>query len=55
LHTPLFYSVLRSFHAIWMGSLIGGAALWAYHTLTTPRAFTPYKPVRPSEHPASDL
>jgi hypothetical protein len=55
LHTPLFYSVLRSFHAIWMGSLIGGAALWAYHTLTTPRAFTPYKPARPVEHPANDL
>jgi hypothetical protein len=44
LHTPLFYSALRSFHAIWMGSLIGGIALWIYHTLTAPRAFTAYKP-----------
>ncbi len=49
LHTPLFYSALRSFHAVWMGSLIGGAALWMYHTLTVPRAFMPYKPPRPAE------
>lgn len=30
LHTPLFYSALRSIHAIWLGALIGGGALWLY-------------------------
>lgn len=43
LHTPLFYSLLRSIHAVWLGALIGGVALWIYHKLTTPRAFTSFK------------
>ena len=47
LHTPLFYSLLRSIHAIWLGALIGGIALWIYHKLTTPRAFKAYKSASP--------
>ena len=27
IHTPLFYSLLRTFHALWMGLLLGGAAI----------------------------
>jgi hypothetical protein len=46
LHTPIFYSLLRSIHAVWLGIVIGGAALWIYHTLTAPRAFTSFKPTR---------
>ena len=46
LHTPIFYSLLRSIHAVWLGILIGGIALWIYHTLTAPRAFTSFKPTR---------
>ena len=50
LHTPLFYSLLRSIHALWLGALIGGFALWMYHKLTNPRSFTSYKaPVPPTE------
>lgn len=38
IHTPLFYSLLRSFHAIWIGGLIGWIAVvafdsWAKFTL----------------------
>ncbi len=28
--TPLFYSLLRTFHAVWIGALLGGLALWAW-------------------------
>ncbi len=28
--TPLFYSLLRTFHAVWLGALLGGLALWAW-------------------------
>ena len=31
IHTPLFYSLLRSFHAIWLGLLIGGALVWLWN------------------------
>lgn len=44
LHTPIFYSLLRSIHAVWLGILIGGAALWAYHKIFAPRAFASYSP-----------
>jgi hypothetical protein len=46
LHTPIFYALLRSIHAVWLGILIGGVALWVYHTLTAPRGFTSYRPPR---------
>jgi hypothetical protein len=46
LHTPIFYALLRSIHAVWLGIVIGGVALWFYHTLTSPRGFTSYKPPR---------
>lgn len=36
LHTPLFYSFLRSVHAIWLGALIGGGALWLYNRKRKP-------------------
>jgi hypothetical protein len=51
LHTPIFYSLLRSIHAVWLGIVIGGAALWLYHTLTAPRGFTAYKPATPAPTP----
>ena len=28
--TPLFYSILRTIHAVWIGALLGGLALWAW-------------------------
>jgi len=28
--TPLFYSLLRTFHAFWLGGLLGGAAVWVW-------------------------
>jgi hypothetical protein len=30
IHTPLIYSLLRSFHALWIGALIGIAAIWVF-------------------------
>jgi hypothetical protein len=48
LHTPIFYSLLRSIHAVWLGIAIGGVALWVYHRMTAPRAFTTFKPARPT-------
>ena len=30
IHTPLLYSLLRSFHALWIGALIGMAAVWIF-------------------------
>ena len=54
LHTPLFYSVLRSIHAVWLGALIGGIALWIYHKLTTPRTFVPYKAAVPQREESSE-
>ena len=29
IHTPLFYSLLRTFHALWIGLLLGGAVIFA--------------------------
>lgn len=54
LHTPLFYSLLRSIHAVWLGALIGGIALWMYHKLTTPRTFVPYKAAVPQREESSE-
>ncbi|NTV53688.1 MAG: hypothetical protein HGA76_11865, partial [Candidatus Firestonebacteria bacterium] len=39
LHTPLLVSMLRSFHGLWLGTLIGGAGLallWQLHTRPRP-------------------
>jgi hypothetical protein len=52
-HTPLFYSVLRSFHALWLGILIGGAALWLW-TLIVPRAWTVWQTWSTPDDIASD-
>ncbi len=30
IHTPIFYSLLRSIHGIWIGALVGGIALWVW-------------------------
>ena len=63
--TPLFYSVLRTVHAIWIGALVGGVALWLWMRLErqlfgrmkpvtlTPRA-RPSQPVAPSVAPVAD-
>jgi hypothetical protein len=40
LHTPLFYSLLRSIHAIWLGAIVGAIALWLYTKITQPRIFS---------------
>lgn len=31
--TPLFYSLLRTIHAVWIGALVGGVALWFWMRL----------------------
>lgn len=41
LHTPTFYSLLRSIHAVWIGAIVGAIALWLYTKITHPRIFTP--------------
>ncbi len=33
IHTPIFYSLLRSIHGVWLGALIGGVALWAFNII----------------------
>jgi len=33
IHTPIFYSVLRSIHGIWIGAIVGGIALWVWNTI----------------------
>ena len=33
IHTPIFYSVLRSIHGIWIGALVGGIALWVWNVI----------------------
>ena len=38
IHTPLFFSLLRSFHAIWIGGIIGWLAVVAFDF------FFPHKP-----------
>lgn len=30
IHTPLFYSLLRSLHAVWLGIVIGGVMVWLW-------------------------
>jgi hypothetical protein len=40
LHTPIFYSLLRSLHAVWLGAIIGAVALWIYAKVTHPRIFS---------------
>jgi hypothetical protein len=30
IHTPLFYSILRSIHALWLGLIFGALFLWAF-------------------------
>jgi len=40
LHTPIFYSLLRSVHAVWLGGLIGAIALWLYAKASHPRIFS---------------
>ncbi len=42
--TPLFYSLLRTVHGIWIGALLGGAALWVW-MLVERRLFGRMKPL----------
>ncbi|MDQ3813755.1 MAG: DUF5693 family protein [Armatimonadota bacterium] len=30
IHTPIFYSLLRSIHSVWLGAVCGGIVLWIY-------------------------
>jgi hypothetical protein len=31
--TPLFYSLLRTIHALWIGALLGGLGVWLWHRI----------------------
>ncbi len=31
--TPLFYSLLRTFHAVWLGAIIGGVGVWIWNRI----------------------
>jgi hypothetical protein len=33
IHTPLFYSLLRTIHGVWLGAIVGGVALWIYRAV----------------------
>lgn len=51
IHTPFFYSLLRSIHGVWLGALIGGIALAVYVlierviiALLPPKPPTPLQP-----------
>jgi hypothetical protein len=33
IHTPVFYSLLRTIHGVWLGALVGGVALWVYRAV----------------------
>jgi hypothetical protein len=50
--TPLFYSFLRTFHAVWIGALLGGLALWFWMRAER-RLFGRMKPLTLSNPPAS--
>lgn len=53
IHTPLFYSILRSIHALWLGILIGGVALWIFD-IALDRYF-PGQITEPSDRRREDL
>ncbi len=33
IHTPIFYSLLRTVHGIWIGAVVGGIALWIWNAI----------------------
>jgi hypothetical protein len=33
IHTPIFYSLLRTIHGVWLGAIVGGVALWLYRAV----------------------
>jgi hypothetical protein len=33
IHTPIFYSLLRTIHGVWIGAVVGGLALWVYRAI----------------------
>lgn len=35
IHTPIFYSLLRTVHAVWMGAILGAIMLWIWSKLET--------------------
>lgn len=37
IHTPIFYSLLRSIHGIWIGALVGLFALWLWNSISKTR------------------
>jgi hypothetical protein len=43
LHTPLFYSVLRDIHGVWLGIVVGAILLRLYNKLVQPRFFTTHQ------------
>jgi hypothetical protein len=45
IHTPLFYSLLRSFHAVWIGGLIGWVAVVIFDAVLK---FFPNQPTTPT-------
>lgn len=40
IHTPIFYSLLRTIHGVWLGAVMGGVLLWLY-SLIEPLLFKP--------------